>query len=205
MTLKKYVNENACRRAGLSAGLCLGLFLALAPLQALAGTATVFVEGVPGGVIVNTVEINAKVIEIDHVKRVATLEDEKGETFTAKAGPKAVNFDQVNVGDTVRVALTEELVVFVDEDGVEPSSSMSAAAKTAEKGEKPGGIMAQTRQVTGTVTEIDQQNRKVTLDFGDGRKRAFPVREDIDLAKQKVGDKVVFSYTETIAVSVEKP
>jgi Cu/Ag efflux protein CusF len=82
---------------------------------------------------------------------------------------------------------------------------MSAAEKTAEKGEKPGGIMAQTRQVTGTVTEIDQQNRKVTLDFGDGRKRVFPVREDIDLAKQKVGDKVVFSYTETIAVSVEKP
>lgn len=200
MNLGKYVNRKTGRVV-----LCLAAFLAWAPLQVMAGTATVYVEGVPGGVIVNTVEINAKVMEIDHVKRVATLQDEKGETFTAKAGPKAVNFDQVNVGDTVMVALTEELVVFVDEDGLEPSSSMSAAAKTAEKGEKPGGIIAQTRQVTGTVTEIDQQNRKVTLDFGDGRKRSFPVREDIDLAKQKVGDKVVFSYTETIAVSVEKP
>jgi hypothetical protein len=37
--------------------------LFLAPVASLAASATVFVEGVPGGVIVNTVEVNAKVID----------------------------------------------------------------------------------------------------------------------------------------------
>lgn len=39
--------------------------LFLAPVASLAASATVFVEGVPGGVIVNTVEVNTKVIVID--------------------------------------------------------------------------------------------------------------------------------------------
>lgn len=179
--------------------------VALAPVQVAAGSATVFVEGVPGGVIVETSEVAAKVTAIDAGPRVVTLEDESGRTFTARVGPDVVNFDRIVVGDMVRMSLTEELVVFVDGSGTEPSASVNASVRTAAKGEKPGGVVAQTRQVTGTVTDIDEKNRKVTLDFGGGRIKSFPVRDDIDLSRHKAGDKVIFSYTETIAVSVEKP
>ena len=42
--------------------------LVLAPSMSQASSATIFVEGVPGGVIVNTVEVQAEVVDIDHEK-----------------------------------------------------------------------------------------------------------------------------------------
>ena len=39
----------------------------------------------------------------------------------------------------------------------------------------------------------------------DGTVETFTVRDDIDLSKHKVGEKVVFVVTEAVALSVEKP
>ncbi len=171
----------------------------------MAGSATINVEGVPGGVIVDTHEVVAKVLEIDKAKRTAKLQDENGKVFEAKAGPAAVNFDQVAVGDTVGLALTEELVVYLDEEGAASSEVASSVVATAPKGEQPGGIISGTKQVVGTVTAIDTAKHEATLEFKDGTKQTFPVRKDVDLRQRKVGEKVVFRFTETIAVSVEKP
>ena len=180
-------------------------FFFLAPVQASASSATVYVEGVPGGVIVHTEEVTAKVIEIDHVKRTVTLQAADGEKFAAKVGEGAVNFDQVAVGDMVNVILTEELVVFLDEEGAAPVDSSSAALATAPKGAQPGGLVVATNQVTGTVTAIDHEQRTATLQFKDGSTKTLPVRDDIDLTLRKVGDQVVFRLTEKLAISVEKP
>jgi hypothetical protein len=65
--------------------------------------------------------------------------------------------------------------------------------------------VAETVQITATVSAIDQENRTATLAFEDGRTKTFPVRDDIDLSQRKVGEKVVFTVTEMIAISVEKP
>jgi len=68
-----------------------------------------------------------------------------------------------------------------------------------------GGIVAETVQVTATVTAIDQTSRKATLRFEDGSVKTLPVRDDIDLSQHAVGEKVVFVVTEIVALSVEKP
>ncbi len=81
--------------AALAGAFLVSCLLFLAPVRSMAGTATVNVEGVPGGVVVETREVVAKVVEIDKAKRTAKLQDETGRTFEAKAGPAAVNFDQV--------------------------------------------------------------------------------------------------------------
>jgi len=185
--------------------LALMCFLFLAPVQASAASATVYVEGVPGGVIVHTEEVTAKVMEIDHAKRTVTPQSAEGETFAAKVGEGAVNFDQVAVGDMVNVTLTEELVVFLDEEGAAPVDSSSAALATAPKGAQPGGLVVASNQVTGTVTAIDHEQRTATLQFKDGSTKTLPVRDDIDLTLRKVGDQVVFRLTEKLAISVEKP
>jgi len=41
--------------------------------------------------------------------------------------------------------------------------------------------------------------------FDDGSIETLPVRDDIDLSKRKVGEKVVFIVTQMVALSVEKP
>lgn len=183
----------------------LSCFFLFAPAHVQAGSATVYTDGVPGGVIVNTVEVNAKVMDLDKEKRIITLQDSDGKMFTAKAGPKAVNFDQVSVGDMVNITVTEELVVYLDEEGVSAAEVSSGVVSTAPKGELPGGFAASTNQITGTVTAIDLKEHTATLEFKDGGTKTFPVRKDVDLTKRKVGEKVVFRLTEKIAVSVEKP
>ena len=175
------------------------------PPPAQVSTSTAVQEGVPGGVTVNTVEVTAKVVAIDTKNRKVTLLLADGEKETIKVPPEAVNFDQVKVGDMVKATLTEEVVVYIDNEGASVPDGYAAGVALAPKGAQPGGIVAEAVRVTATVTAIDQTGRTATLRFDDGTIETFPVRDDIDLSKHKVGEKVVFIVTEMVALSVEKP
>lgn len=175
------------------------------PPPAQVNTSSAIKEGVPGGVVVNTVEVTAKVTAVDTKNRKATLLLADGEKATVKVPPEAVNFDQVRVGDLVKATLTEEVVVYLDEEGASTPDEYAAGVALAPKGAQPGGIVAETVKVTATVTAIDQGDRTATLQFEDGSVKTFAVRDDIDLSQHKAGEKVVFIVTEMVALSVEKP
>jgi translation elongation factor P/translation initiation factor 5A len=175
------------------------------PPPAETAGAVAYQEGVPGGVVVNTVKVTAKVTAIDLAKRKVTLLGPDGKTFTVKVGPAAVNLDQVRVGDQVNATVTEQLVVYVSEKGAAPSDGSAALVSLAPKGAQPGGLAAETTQVTAKVTAIDLKHRKATLQFEDGSTKTVAVRSDVDLSKRNVGDQVVFQITEMLALSVEKP
>ena len=175
------------------------------PPPAKENSSAAFQEGVPGGVIVNTLDVSARVTAIDTPNRKLTLLGPDGDKVTVKVGPEAVNFDQIRVGDLVNATVTEELVVYLDEEGASAPDGATGVVALAPKGAQPGGLVAETVQVTATVTAIDQTNRTATLQFEDGSSKSFPVRDDIDLSQRKVGEKVVFQVTEMIAISVEKP
>jgi hypothetical protein len=166
---------------------------------------TTYTKGVPGGVVVNTMDVSARVTAIDTANRKVTLLGPKGNTFTVKVGPEAVNFDQIRVGDLVKATVTEELVISLDEEGASAPDGSAAMVALAPKGAQPGGVMAETTRVTAIVTAIDPTGRTATLQFEDGSSKTFPVRDDIDLNQRKVGEKVVFQVTEMIAISVERP
>jgi hypothetical protein len=174
------------------------------PPPAEGQSSVAFQEGVPGGVIVNTMDVSARVTAIDNANRKVTLLGPDGEKFTVKVGPEAVNFDQVMVGDVVKATVTEELVVYLKEEGAHAGDESAAVVALAPKGDKPGGLVAQTTQVTATVVSIDRTNRTATLRFDDGSTETFPVREDLNLSRRKVGERVVFRVTEMIAITVEK-
>jgi hypothetical protein len=167
-------------------------------------TSTAIQEGVPGGVVVNTVDVSARVTAIDKANRKVTLLGPDGDTFTVKVGPEAVNFDQVKKGDLLKVTVTEEVVIYLEKEGAASSDGGAGVVALAPKGAKPGGLMAKTIQVTGTVVAIDQEKRIVTLRFDDGSFKAFSVRDDIDLSQHKKGERAVFRITEMIAITVEK-
>lgn len=164
----------------------------------------VFEEGVPGGIVVNTVDVKAKVTAIDPANRKITFLRPDGKKFTVKFGPKAVNFDQVRKDDLVKATLTEELVVFLDKEGASSPDGTAGIVALAPKGAPAGGVMAETTKVTATVVAIDPAGRIATLLFNDGSSKTFPVRDDIDLNRHKIGEKVVFMMTEMLAISVEK-
>ena len=155
------------------------------PPPGTADSAAAIKEGVPGGVFVNTVEVSVKVTAIDTAKRKLTLLLPDGEKTTVKVGPEAVNFDQIQTGDLVKATLTEELVVYLDEEGATAPDGAAAMVALAPKGAQPGGLVAEAVQVTATVTAIDPAKRTATLRFEDGHTKTFPVRDDIDLSQRR--------------------
>jgi hypothetical protein len=175
------------------------------PPPAVGSSSTAIEPGVVGGVTVDTVVVMAKIAAIDMKNRKATLLLEDGTKETVKVPPEAVNFDQVQVGDMLKVTLTKETVVYLDEEGIAPPDAYAAGVALTPKGAQPGGVVADAVQVTATVIFIDQTNRTANLRFEDGTVETFPVRDDIDLSQRKVGEKVVFIVTEMVALSVEKP
>jgi len=166
---------------------------------------TAIQPGVPGGIIVDTYKETATVTGIDKATRKVTLVTKDGTKSTVKCGPEVANFAQIEVGDQVKATVTEQLVVFVRRPGEPSGDGAAGVVALAPIGAKPGGVIANTEEITAKVKAIDLKHRKATLLFPDGTSHTFTVRPDVDMTKHAVGDEVVFSTTEAVAISVEKP
>ena len=144
-----------------------------------------------------------KAVDLD--KKTVTVEGSKGrvETIDAK---EARNLDQVKVGDKVTVTYTQALAVFVRKGDEPPSTSENQTVQLAPKGEKPGGVVARTVQLTGTIQSVDAKKRMVDVRVPAGDVRTFKVDPRVkNLSQVKKGDQVVLRYTESVALSVVKP
>ena len=162
-------------------------------------------RGEPGGIRVETHKETATVTAIDRASRKVTLVDKNGTLTVVKCGPAVVNFDQIEVGDSVKATVTEELVVFVRKSGEAANDRAVTMVELAPIGDKPGGVVANTVEINAKVTAIDVKHQKATLLFPDGTSHTFKVRKDVDLTKQTVGSDVVIQATEAMAISLEKP
>ncbi len=161
-------------------------------------------EGVAGGISEATFTASASVSAVDSDKRTVTLTTDDGRNVTFKAGPEIKNFDQIHVGDTVVVTITERIVIFVRSDGADPSVTHAAALATAPKGAKPGALVAQTFEIVATVKSIDSTDHSAVLQFADGQTKTVKVRPDVDLSQYKNGDSVVIRVTDALSLIVQK-
>lgn len=161
-------------------------------------------QGVPGGEVVRVTTLDAKVTGIDSAKREVALVSRYGEAFTVQAGPEIKNFNEIRVGDSLKISLKERLLVRMAKPGEKLNDEAWVSGKGAPRGAKPGAQVSSKEQYVGTVTAIDQKKRKVTLKFSDGSTGKFDVRSDIDLSKHHTGEKVLIRLTESLAVSMKK-
>ena len=165
---------------------------------------TVAMETADGAAIVDTTTTTATVTAIDATTRKVTLTMADGKRTTVKCGPAVVNFPQIQINDRVKITTTEELAVFLG-TGAPPSATGATAVALAPVGAKPGGVMADTVQVTAKVTAIDSKTRKVTLALPDGTSKKVKAGKQINLSAVQVGDNVTVQHTESLAITVEKP
>ena len=161
--------------------------------------------GTPGRVSVDVIKLTGTVKAVDLEKKTVTVEGSGGrvETIDAK---DARNLEQVKVGDKVTVRYTQALAVFVTKGDEPPSTSDKQTVQLAPKGQKPGGVVARTIQLTGTVQSVDARKRMVDVRVPAGDVRSFKVDPRVkNLSQVKKGDQVVLRYTESVALSVVKP
>ena len=78
----------------------------------------------------------------------------------------------------------------------------AAVVERAKPGEKPGGVVAGEVTVTATIEAIDKKAQTATLKGPNGRSITVKAQDPKNLERVKVGDEVVITYTEAVAISV---
>jgi hypothetical protein len=111
----------------------------------------------------------------------------------------------VKVGDTVIAEYKQDLSIeVVAGDGTAPGAGeLSAMTRTAE-GEMPGLAAVNTTVVTATVEAIDLEANTFKLKGPNGEVNEYVARDPENLKKAAVGDLVVITYTEAVAITVQK-
>jgi len=147
----------------------------------------------------------ATVEAIDLEKRIVTLRRADGSIFDLTVGEEVRNLPQVKVGDEVVVKYYQSILVQVKKPGAAEGSQVKETVARAKPGEKPAGMVAKQVTVTATVEKIDKKKMIATLKGPEGKVVDVKVRNPKNLENVNVGDQVDITYTEAVAVSVEKP
>ena len=152
-----------------------------------------------------TVQLSAVVEAIDLETRQVTLRGPEGNSRMITVREDARNLDQVNPGDTVNVEYMQNLTIEVfANDGMKPGAGSLSAVQRAKEGEMPGMAAMDTSIVTATVEAIDIEANTFKLKWPEGVVNEYVARDPENLKKADVGDLVVVTYTEAIAIVVEQ-
>lgn len=152
-----------------------------------------------------TVVMTALVEAINHETREVTLRGPEGNSVSFVVGEEARNLDQVNVDDMVVAEYVQSISIEVfANDGAEAGAGELVAAGRTEEGEMPGVAVIDAQVVTATVEEINLEANTFKLKGPAGEIKEYTARDPENLKKAEVGDIVVITFTEAIALSVEK-
>ena len=151
-----------------------------------------------------TMTISAVVEAIDHETRVVTVRKPDGEALTFTASEEARNLDQVKVGDVLTAEYTESVSIEVmANDGMEADMAEASAMARTKKGEMPGFAAMDATVITATVEEINLEMNTFKLKGPDGSVNEYVARNPENLKRAAVGDLVVITVTESVAITVE--
>jgi NAD(P)H-flavin reductase len=150
------------------------------------------------------VSARATIVAIDQDNRVVTLKGPQGNTFDVKVGEDVQNFSELKPGDMVNVKYRESLLVQMAKPGQKPMASMSRSVEKAEPGAEPGGVVTDQINITATVTNMDKRKGELTLKGPEGNMVTFKNVNPANLQSLKVGDQLDITYTQALAMSIEK-
>ena len=151
--------------------------------------------------------LTAEVTAINPATREVTLKGPQGNELTVQAGPEVKRFDEVKVGDYVRVdyliAVAAEVRPPTPEESQHPLVVMDAAGRASNDSAPAGGVGRMLKVVT-TIEGLNRPEQTVTVKGPLGHYLTAHVADPNRLTQVHIGDTVVIVYTEAMAVSLEK-
>jgi hypothetical protein len=176
----------------------------LAQAQAPAPGTKAAAEDKPAGrAVVGGVRVHGTVSAVDKERSTVTLKGPKGRTITLEVKDKA-KLDAINVGDPVVANYVEAVAISMSKQGA-PGVSTQETRMTSKPGEAPAGGIGREVTVTATVTAIDKKANTVTIKGPEGKTETIKAKDPKNLAKLKVGDMIDITYTQALAIALDKP
>jgi hypothetical protein len=153
------------------------------------------------------VTITASVEAIDPATREFTLKGPLGNTVTFTVDKRVKRLDEVKVGDLVRadyyVSFAAEVRKPTAEEAKHPLEVIEAGDKAPEGSAPAAGGLRRFKVVT-TIEGLDRPTQTVTVRGPLGRYLTARVADPSKLTQVRIGDNVVITYTEALAISLEK-
>ncbi len=155
----------------------------------------------------DVVETTATVQAVNTDRREVMIRTEDGRFLTVEAGPQVRNFDQIEVGDTIRTSYVESVVVAMAPTGEEdmPSETVVAAVR-APAGTRPGVAVAEETTTTVTFLSYDPETAIAVFTTPEGTTHSIVVSPPMrDFAsRRQPGDRIDVAYTTAVAIAVEE-
>lgn len=147
--------------------------------------------------------LTATVVSIDAETREVVLVGEDGVEIELVASEATRNLDQVTPGDTVHAEVVESVSIELVKGGDMRAMDMQVdETAQAEDGEMPARAAIETTVNVYTVEAIDLEANTFKLKNVGGEVGEFVARDPANLAKAAVGDAVVVTTIEAMAVEV---
>jgi hypothetical protein len=152
-----------------------------------------------------TVQLTASVVAVDREARTITLTGPEGNSHTLETDEDSNNIDKIEVGDTVNVEYVQHMSIEVfANDGMEPGAGVMGAQGRNKAGETPAAMEMITTVATATVEDINIEANTFKLKWPGGEIKEYEAQNPENLKKADVGDLVVTTYTEAIALTLNE-
>ena len=153
------------------------------------------------------IEVDARVQKIDLKSRKVTLMGPEGNLMTITAGDGVKRLNEIKVGDIVAVEYTTYMAAELRKptaaEEKEPLIIIADAGK-APAGMPPGAEVGAIVQAVVSIEIINRPFSTVTIKGPRGNYVTIPVEDEELLTEVKVGQKIIMTYAESIAVSLIK-
>ena len=153
------------------------------------------------------VTVTASVEAIDLASREITLKGPLGNSVSFTVDQRVKRLDEVKVGDFVRadyyVSVAAELRKPTAQEKKTPLVLLDAAGK-APAGSSPAAGGVRRFKVVTTIEGLDRPTQTITVKGPRGNYLTARVADPSRLTQMRIGENIVVTYTEALAVSLEK-
>ena len=153
------------------------------------------------------VSVTARVQSINLATRQVTLKGPLGNVATFTVDPRVTRLAEIAVGDEVvadyYIALAAEVRRPTADEAANPLTVVDAAGK-APAGTQPAAGEVRMIKAVVTVEGIDLPTRTLTVAGPMQNLFTLRVKNAANLSKLHLGDTIVVTYTEALAISLEK-
>ena len=154
--------------------------------------------------VARNIKLTAQVVAIDKATRTVSLKGPKGNVVDVVAGDEVKNFDQIKIGDFLVVNYVQALGLELQKTKTGQSGiTTQSAAVTAKPGERPAAAAGHQVTAIAKVTAVDKKAKTISLKGPRGNTVVFDVQNPDQFKVVKVGDEVLVTYTEAMALSIE--
>ena len=151
--------------------------------------------------------LNGVVESIDQTTRAVTLRGSQGKRIDLTVSPEVKCLNEVAVGDTVHVEYVASILAELREATAEEKASpltLTAADGRTPTGTTPAGLAGVQVRAVVTVEVLDRLNQTVTVKGPNGGTKTVDVKDPAKLKQMRIGDTIVVTYTEAVALGLEK-